>query len=283
MSIKLLMNTLGIVSKGSAILFNTFDAFENEVLDGLKLLLPPIYTLGPLHLLAQQISSENNHNGPVKKIELNLWKKDAKCLQWLDSKEPSSVVYVNFGSIAVITSQQFIEFGWALANSKQNFLWIVRPDLVIGGLASLPLEFMQGTKERGLLASWCPQEEVLNHPSIGCFLSHSGWNSTLESVGSGKPMICWPYFADHQTISRYACVHWDIGMEIENVKRDEVEKVVRELMEGEKGKEMKKKVMEWKKKAEEATAPGGSSYINMNNLVSHVLNAKLPNYVTKNG
>ncbi|KAF5195519.1 Udp-glycosyltransferase 85a2 [Thalictrum thalictroides] len=259
--------------KASALILNTFDAFEQEVLNGMitseltQLPLPPIYTVGPLQLLLNQVPQTG-----LESIGSNLWKDEPKCLEWLNSKEPNSVVYVNFGSITVMTPEQMIEFAWGLANSKQPFMWIIRPDLVSGDSATLPPEFVTETQERGLLASWCPQEQVLNHTSIGGFLTHCGWNSTLESVCGGVPMICWPFFAEQQTNCRYACTDWGIGMEIDNnVKRNEVEILVRELMEGDKGKEMKLKVMEWKMKAEEATSPGGSSYVNLDNLVNQVL------------
>ncbi|KAL7208262.1 hypothetical protein ACSBR1_030089 [Camellia fascicularis] len=100
-----------------------------------------------------------------------------------------------------------------------------------------PLEFMTETKERSLLPSWCPQLHVLSHPSVEGFLTHYGWNSTIESISSGVPMICWPSFREEQTNCWYSCTQWGIGVEINNdVKRDEVEKVVRELMVGDKGK-----------------------------------------------
>ncbi|KAA8536450.1 hypothetical protein F0562_028928 [Nyssa sinensis] len=165
----------------------------------------------------------------------------------------SAVVLNTFDIITVMTKQQLTEFAWGLANSKKSFLWIIRPDIVSGDSAILPPEIVSETKERGMLANWCPQEQVLKHPAIGGFLTHNGWNSTIESICSGVPVICWPFFAEQQTNCRYSCIEWGIGMEIDSdVKRDEVEKLVRELMNGEKGKEMKKKVMDWKKKAEEA-------------------------------
>jgi UDP:flavonoid glycosyltransferase YjiC (YdhE family) len=151
----------------------------------------------------------------LKSIGSNLWKEEAGCLEWLNKKESNSVVYVNFGSITVMTSDQLIEFAWGLANSNKTYLWIIRPDLVEGDSAILPPEFKEDTKERGLLANWCPQEEVLSHPSIGGFLTHSGWNSTIESVCSGVPIICWPFFADQQTNCQYSCNEWGIGIEIE--------------------------------------------------------------------
>ncbi|PIA52092.1 hypothetical protein AQUCO_01000165v1 [Aquilegia coerulea] len=254
--------------KASAIILNTFDEFEKEVLSAMKSKLPPIYTIGPLHLIVDQVVD----NG-LNSIGSNLWKEEAECLEWLDSKEANSVVYVNFGSITVMTPEQMIEFAWGLANSNRDFLWVIRSDSIVSGdSAVLPPEFIDQTKERGLLVHWCPQEQVLNHPSIGGFLTHSGWNSTLESVSSGVPMLCWPFFAEQQMNCRFACTHWGIGMEIDsNVKRDEVEKLVRKLMEGEKGKKMKIKAMEWKKKAIETTAPGGSSYVNIDKLINDIL------------
>ncbi|MCL7031312.1 hypothetical protein MKW94_018449 [Papaver nudicaule] len=271
-----IMQQIGKTNDATGLIFNTFDALEMEVLDAVKseVPLPPVYTVGPLHLLLNKIPLSES-----QALRSNLWKEDTKCLKWLDSKEPKSVVYVNFGSITVMTIQQLVEFAWGLANSKHNFLWIIRPDLVAGELASLPAEFTEETKERGLLASWCPQEDVLNHASIAGFLTHCGWNSTLESLSCGVPLICWPYFADQQTNCRYSCNHWEVGMEIDsNAQRDEVERIVRELMDGEKGKKMKKRALDWRKKAEEATSPGGSSFVTINKIVSEILASKIKDH-----
>ncbi|KAA8538701.1 hypothetical protein F0562_028318 [Nyssa sinensis] len=259
-------------SKAAANILHTFDALEQDVLDTLSSILPFVYSIGPLQLLLNQISEQEHSNS----IGYNLWKEETECLQWLDPMEPNSVVYVNFGSVAVMTPQQLIELGWGLANSNYYFLWIIRPDLVVGNSAILPPEFLAETKERGLIASWCPQELVLNHPSVGGFLTHSGWNSTMESLSAGVPMICLPFLADQQTNCRYACTEWEIGLEIDNdVKREQVEKLVKELMEGEQGKNLKNKAMEWKKMAEEATCPDGSSCLNWINLVNKLKPSRL--------
>ncbi|PQQ03750.1 7-deoxyloganetin glucosyltransferase-like [Prunus yedoensis var. nudiflora] len=229
--------------RASAIILNTFDALEHEVLDGLSTLLPPVYSVGPLHLQLNQIPADNE----LKSIGSNLWTEEPECLEWLDSKEPNSV--------------------------QPTFFWVIRPDLVGGEAAVVPSEFMQETKERGLLASWCPQEQVLSHPAIGGFLTHSGWNSTLESLCGGVPMICWPFFAEQQINCRFCCKEWGIGMEIEgDVKRNYVEGLVRKLMEGEEGKEMRKKALEWKKLAKEATTgPNGLSFVGLDKLVNQML------------
>lgn len=254
--------------KASAIVLNTFETLESEVLESLRTLLPQVYSIGPLHLLVKHVDDEI-----LKGLGSNLWKEEPECIQWLDTKEPNSVVYVNFGSITVMTPDQLIEFAWGLANSQQEFLWIIRPDIVSGYESILPPDFVEETKSRGMLASWCSQEEVLKHPAIGGFLTHSGWNSTLESICSGVPMICWPFFAEQQTNCWYTVTKWDIGMEIDNnVKGDEVESLVRELMVGEKGKEMKKTAMEWKILAEiSAQKSTGSSYVNIEKVVNDIL------------
>ncbi|CAN0903316.1 UDP-glycosyltransferase 85A8 [Linum grandiflorum] len=204
---------------------NTFDSLEQEALTSLSSLCPNLLTVGPLvNLLHDQV------------------KKD----------------------ITVMTPDQLIEFAWGLAKSEKPFLWIIRPDLVScnskGTDLSVPVEFVEETKGRGMLAGWCNQEQVLKHLSI------------LESLSNGVPMICWPFFADQQTNCFYACKVWEVGIEIgSEVKKEEVEKLVREVMDGEKGNEMKMKAMEWKLKAEESTKPGGSSFQNLNKLIEILL------------
>ncbi|XP_022870692.1 7-deoxyloganetin glucosyltransferase-like [Olea europaea var. sylvestris] len=254
--------------KASAIILNTFEDLEHDCVETLSSILPPVYAVGPLHFLQKDVEDKS-----LEILGSNLWKEDQHCLEWLDSKEPNSVVYVNFGSTTVMTPKQLIEFAWGLANSGQTFLWIIRPDLVIGEEAILPPEFLEAIKERSLLANWCPQEKVLSHPSIGGFLTHSGWNSTLESIGSGVPMICWPFFAEQQTNCWFSCTKWGIGMEIDSdVKRDEVEILVKELMIGEKGKEMKKRALEWMKLAKDSAKNSeGSSHKNLEKVIHQVL------------
>nr|BEE35699.1 phenylethanoid UDP-sugar dependent glycosyltransferase [Sesamum indicum] len=253
--------------RAKALIINTFDALERDVLDALSASFPRIYTVGPLQLMMDHVQ-----DGRLGAMASSLWKEDLSCMEWLDTKEPESVVYVNFGSITVMTADQMSEFAWGLANSKKPFLWVIRPDLVAGDKAMLPPEFVTETKDRSRLMSWCPQEQVLKHPAVGGFLTHSGWNSTIESIVGGVPVICWPFFAEQQTNCRFSCVEWGMGMEIDNnVKRGEVEALVKELMDGEKGKKMKEKALEWKRKAEEAAAPGGSSYLNLENLINELL------------
>ncbi|KAI5583514.1 hypothetical protein BDE02_06G019500 [Populus trichocarpa] len=103
-------------SEGSAVIFHTFDALEKEVLSALYSMFPRVYTIGPLQLLLNQMKEDD-----LDSIGYNLWKEEVECLQWLDSKKPNSVIYVNFGSIAVATKQQLIELGMGLAKSGHPF------------------------------------------------------------------------------------------------------------------------------------------------------------------
>ncbi|XP_030547420.1 7-deoxyloganetin glucosyltransferase-like [Rhodamnia argentea] len=253
----------------SAMIFHTLDALESELLNALSSMYPRVYAIGPLSLLLNKLVKEES---PLKSIDCNMWRENSECLRWLDSKEPNSVLYVNFGSIAILTREELIEFAMGLANSKHPLLWIIRPDLLSGDSAVLPLEFIEETKGRSMLVGWCPQEAVLNHFSVGGFLTHCGWNSIIESVSAGVPMICWPSFGDQRTNCTYACSKWDIGLELSGaVKREEVESLVRQLMDGDKGKQTKKRIAEWKKLAEEATEPNGSSSINFDKLLNELL------------
>ncbi|CAL0329479.1 unnamed protein product [Lupinus luteus] len=240
------------------LIINTFQEFESDAFQVLMAKNPNIYNIGSLHLLGRHFPHKENG---FKSSGSSLWKNDSKCIQWLDQWEPSSVIYVNYGSIARMSEKHLKEFAWGLADSNLPFLWIKRPDLVMGNSTEMPQEFYDEVKDRAYITTWCPQEQVLNHPSVGVFLTHSGWNSTLEGICGGVPMIGWPFFAEQQTNCRYLSKTWGVGMDIkEDVKREDVTTLVKEMLKGDKGKELRKKSLEWKNKSLEATDIGGSSY-----------------------
>nr|KYP34881.1 Cytokinin-O-glucosyltransferase 2 [Cajanus cajan] len=254
--------------KSSSIIINSFQDLDREDLNVLRAKNPNIYNIGPLHLLGQHFPDKEKG---FKSSGSSLWKNDSKCLEWLDKWEVGSVIYVNYGSITVMSEHHLKEFAWGLANSKLPFLWIMRADIVMGESITLPQEFFDEVKDRGYITSWCIQDQVLSHPSVGAFLTHCGWNSTLESISAGVPMICWPFFADQQTNCKYICTNWGIGMEINyDVKREEISMLVKEMVKGGKGMEMKQKCLEWKKKAIKATDIGGSSCNNFYKLIREV-------------
>jgi hypothetical protein len=253
------------------VILNTFDELEGPVLDAIRNRILPLYTLGPLlH------GAENNQN-QIFDLSESIWSEETGCVKWLDGQEPSSVIYVCFGSITVISDEELVEFASGLEASKQPFMWALRPDLIHGHSAVLPVEFLEKVKDRSFLVSWAPQMKVLSHPSVGGFLTHSGWNSTMESICAGVPMISWPFFAEQQTNRRFVSDVWKIGMEMhEVVRRENVENVVRRLMRGEEGQQMKKRIDRLRDASIRAVGKGGSSYNNMEEFV-HELQKGLPN------
>ncbi|KAM0063896.1 putative 7-deoxyloganetin glucosyltransferase [Helianthus debilis subsp. tardiflorus] len=128
----------------------------------------------------------------VKQLGSSLWKEDVSCIHWLDKKNPGSVVFVNFGSITVMTKEQLIEFGWGLANSNKNFLWIARPDSVGSTEAGMSPEFLLEIKGRGMITSWCPQEQV-NSYNINRMYKYNKIKSNLagkkRKVGTRKNVV----------------------------------------------------------------------------------------------
>ncbi|KAM0916050.1 hypothetical protein ACQ4PT_010407 [Festuca glaucescens] len=262
----LIRETARAASLPDAVVINSFDDLEGRELDAMRAILPPVCVFGPLLLHVHRVVPAGSPLDVA--VESNLWKEQDGLLEWLDGRPPRSVVYVNYGSITVMSNEQMLEFAWGLANSGYPFLWNVRPDLVKGDAAVLPPEFSAAIEGRGLLTTWCPQEKVIEHDAVGVFLTHSGWNSTLESLCAGVPMLSWPFFAEQQTNCRYKRTEWGVGMEIGGeVRRAEVAEKIQDAMEGEKGEEMRRRAAEWKEKAARATLPGGAAEVNLDRLI----------------
>ncbi|WVZ76893.1 hypothetical protein U9M48_024814 [Paspalum notatum var. saurae] len=244
-------------TKAGALILNTFDSLDADVLAALRSEFTRVYTVGPLGTLLRQSAADTDRDSSnaAESSGLSLWKQDAECLDWLDTQAHRSVVYVNFGSHTVVTPEQLAEFAWGLASSGHPFLWSIRDDDVRGG--GLSAAFMADTAGRCRVTAWCPQERVLRHPAVGCFLTHCGWNSTCESVAAGVPMVCWPGFADQYANCKYACEVWGVGVRLDaEVRREQVASRVGEAMGSE---EIKTSAARWKEAALAACCPGGSS------------------------
>ncbi|EMS35643.1 UDP-glycosyltransferase 85A3 [Triticum urartu] len=255
-------------TKAGALILNTFDDLEADILAALRAEYPRIYTVGPLGSLFNHHHHQRDDDASGSAGGLSLWKQDSECLAWLDTQQPGSIVYANFGSLTVLSTDQLAEFAWGLAASGHPFLWSIRDNLVPGagaGMSSLPPEFVAATARRCCLTAWCPQDQVLGHPAVGCFLTHNGWNSTCESVAAGVPMVCWPGFADQYTNCKYACEVWGVGLRLDDeVRREQVASHVGHAMKAE---DMRGSAAAWKVKAEEAVAPGGMSWENLRSMV----------------
>ncbi|KAG8390060.1 hypothetical protein BUALT_Bualt01G0044100 [Buddleja alternifolia] len=255
--------------KATAFILNTFEDLEGPVLDQIRKHMHNMYSIGPLHThLKARLESkgmETSHHSS------SFWDEDRSCIAWLDSQPANSVIYVSFGSITILTKDELFEFWYGLVNSGQRFLWVVRPDSIIGfdsgNWNETTKELEEGTKSRGYMVGWVPQHEVLHHPAIGAFFTHSGWNSTLESIAIGLPMLCWSYFADQTTNSRYVSDVWKIGLDIKDTcDRIIIEKMIRDVMEVRRD-EFLQRVRCLAELAKKAISEGGSSYSNLNRLI----------------
>ncbi|KAL5550188.1 hypothetical protein UlMin_000364 [Ulmus minor] len=251
------------LTRSSAFILNTFEELEAPILSQLVAPFPKIYTIGPIHsLLRQRLGDDISHSGHLRK-------EDRSCMTWLDSKPLRSVIYVSFGSLVSLTREDLLEFWHGLVNSGKNFLWIVRSYMTVGadGEYIIPEELQLGTKERGFLVDWAPQEEVLGHCAVGGFLTHSGWNSTIEGIKAGVPMLCWPKLADQQVNSRWVSEVWKIGLDMKDMcNRSTVAKMIKLLMEDKKG-EIRRSMDEISKLSNESVSEGGSSYRNLEKLI----------------
>ncbi|XP_054784345.1 hydroquinone glucosyltransferase-like [Prosopis cineraria] len=250
------------------VLFNSFEELEPETIRALREEIgkkkPQVYAVGPIIQSGLNSSNETTDSG-------------SDCLTWLNNQPPKSVLYVSFGSGGTLSQDQLNELAYGLGLSETRFLWVLRSPSKVSSAAYLdtinenPLDFLpegflERTKERGLVVpSWAPQIPILKHSSVGGFLSHCGWNSTLESIIHGVPFIAWPLFAE-QSMNAVLLTHglkvavWptandDDGM----VKKEEISEAIRTLMEGEESDEIRARINVLKVKAVKALKKDGPS------------------------
>ncbi|KAI3677176.1 hypothetical protein L1987_86798 [Smallanthus sonchifolius] len=168
---------------------NTFYELEPAYVDHFKKIKDTkVWHIGPLF---QFFISENNCNN-------NLLGKH-ECLRWLDDQKPNSVIYGCFGSMVRFPEAQITEIALALEESKQPFIWVVGKT-GSEGIGGLPEGFEERVKRENkglIITEWAPQVEILQHPAVGGFLTHCGWNSVLEAVVAGVPLMTWPLYAEH--------------------------------------------------------------------------------------
>ncbi|XP_017221077.1 UDP-glycosyltransferase 83A1-like [Daucus carota subsp. sativus] len=163
----------------------------------------------------------------------NFWAEDDDCLAWLDQQPACSVIYAAFGSTADIDQTQFQELALGLELTNKPFLWVLRPGM--SNAEPFWKEFEERIGCHGKIVSWAPQEKVLSHPSIACFMSHCGWNSTTEGLSNGVPFLCWPYIVDQFLNETYICDVWKLGLGFEKdgtgiVTKEEIKKKVEQIV-----------------------------------------------------
>ncbi|XP_031384240.1 UDP-glycosyltransferase 74E2-like [Punica granatum] len=252
------------------ILVNTFFELEEQAVKWMRTQYP-IMTIGPTIpsiYLDQRLEDDKDYG-------LSLFKPEVEAsMKWLDSKEAASVIYVSFGSLASLGEEQMEELAWGLKNSKIHFLWVVRES----EKKKLPAGFLDeiAPSDMGLVVGWCSQLEVLAHKAVGCFVTHCGWNSTLEALCLGVPLVAMAQWTDQPTNAKFIEDVWKVGLRVKTgekgtASREAIEACVREMMEGEKGKEIRRNSLKWRELAKRAVGEGGSSDKNIAELVAELV------------
>ncbi|KAI3979250.1 hypothetical protein MKX01_007726 [Papaver californicum] len=248
------------------IMVNSFNELEQGPIKALKgaewVNHPPVYPVGPL----------------IRTGDSDTVSDPSGCLKWLDDQPLGSVLFVSFGSGGTLSSEQLTELALGLEMSEQRFLWVARspsdkaanatyfnPQSIKDPFDFLPKGFIERTKRLGLVvSSWAPQVQVLSHVSTGGFLTHCGWNSTLESVVHGVPLIAWPLFAEQKMNAVMLTEDLKVALRPKANKqgiigRGEISRVVKGLMEGEEGKRLRFKMRDLKDASARVLAENGSS------------------------
>ncbi|GLJ41405.1 hypothetical protein SUGI_0857050 [Cryptomeria japonica] len=280
-SIKNIRRQSSFFEHAKGYIINTFTALESEFIPrGREELVfggKPVWSVGPL--LPQAFFNDE------RRLQLQA---DTECMRWLDKRAPASVLYVSFGSMSSLSATQIGELADGLERSGQPFLWVLR--IADGAHSSMEAQFDSACKflqhgferrleGRGFIArNWAPQLDILFHESTGGFLTHCGWNSTVESISAGVGMLTWPLhcdqFANSALITRelkagVEVKEWKNAEENELVSSEEVEKAVKRLMRSEEGMQVRKRAQELRSEARKAVGDGGSSWKDMDSLLHH--------------
>ncbi|XP_004304331.1 PREDICTED: UDP-glycosyltransferase 73D1 [Fragaria vesca subsp. vesca] len=271
-------------AKCYGVVVNSFNALEHGCAEELeKVLDKKVWCIGPVYLCNKR-NSDRISRGNKSSID------ETQCLQWLESMEPRSVIYACLGSLCRLVPAQLMELGLGLEASGKPFIWVVKTCAEYEELEKWLVEerFEERIKGRGLLIKgWAPQVLILSSPAIGGFLTHCGWNSSIEGACSGVPMITWPLFAEQflneKMIVEVLKIGVRVGVEIPVrwgdeekvgvlVKKDGVKRAIEALMDGgEEGEKRRNRAREIKEKGRRAMEKGGSSHSNISTLIKDVM------------
>ncbi|KAH7835329.1 hypothetical protein Vadar_025093 [Vaccinium darrowii] len=258
------------------VIVNSFYELETEYADYYRNVLKRrAWHIGPVSLCNREIE-DKAQRGKEASID------EHDCLKWLDSKKPNSVIYVCFGSVAKFDDSQLYEIAMGLESSGQQFIWVVRRgEKEDENEKWLPEGFEERMKDKGLIIrGWAPQVLILDHEAVGGFVTHCGWNSTLEGITAGVSMVTWPVFAEQFYNEKLVTEVLRIGISVGNlkwsrtvnneVKREELGKAMQRVMVGEEAEQMRKWAMGFKEMAKKAVEEGGSSYTDLHDLIQEL-------------
>ncbi|KAL4350413.1 hypothetical protein HN51_031528 [Arachis hypogaea] len=285
--------------KGFGTIINSFYELEPDYADYMRNELgKKAWIVGPVSLCNGSVE-DKTQRGKLSTID------EQGCLKWLNSKEPHSVIYVCFGSLIRLPPQQLKEIAYGLEASGKSFVWVVgkimksspknkEEDDEDDVQTWLPEGFEERMKEsnRGLiLRGWAPQLLILEHGAIGGFVTHCGWNSTLEGVCAGVPMVTWPVTAEQFLNEKLVTSVLRIGVPVgsrewvwfsdewkEVLGREKVEIAVKKLMgESEEAAEMRMRVKKIAESGTRAVEEGGTSYQDVDALIQELQERKVNN------
>ncbi|XP_057718809.1 UDP-glycosyltransferase 73C25-like [Arachis stenosperma] len=271
--------------KAYGVIINTFEELEQDyVNDYKKERNGKVWCIGPVSLCNKdEIDKAQRGN----KASIN----EQNCLEWLDLQQPKSVVYACLGSLCNLTTSHLIELALAMEATNKPFIWVIRDGKNLHELENWIEEegFEERNKDKGLIIrGWAPQVLILSHPAVGGFVTHCGWNSTLEAITAGMPMITWPLFADQflneKLVTQVLKVGVSLGVEVAMkfgeeekigvlVKKEDIKNGICMVMdeEEEESRKRRARVIELSKMAKRAVEKGGSSYLNMSLLIQQIM------------
>lgn len=277
------------LSKPFCILADTFNELEEQTVEYTNTLFP-IRPVGPL------FRDPEARPGSIQ-VRADPMRADQDCLRWLDGRADGSVVYISLGTVVplFLKQEQTDELAAGIAASGVSFLWVMKPQPPPeAGFAkhSLPKDFWEKVGHNGKVVQFAPQEQVLAHPAIACFMTHCGWNSSMEALTLGVPVVAFPQWGDQVTDAKFLCDVFRVGVQLcrgehdKIISRDQVEKCLREATSGLKLAGLKHNALKWKAAAERAIDDGGSSDMNIQYFVNEVKQRSkivLANYAKSNG
>nr|ARA67360.1 UDP-glucose flavonoid 3-O-glucosyltransferase [Paeonia delavayi] len=247
-----------MLPQATAVFINFFEELDPTLTNDLNSKFKKFLNVGPFNLLSL--------SPPPSTPDAN------NCLSWLNDQKAESVAYISFGRVATPPPTEILAIADALEASGVAFLWSLKDHSKV----HLPKGFLDKTRASGMVVPWAPQLQILAHGAVGVFVTHCGWNSVLESIGGGVPMICRPFFGDHKVNTRMVEAVWEIGIKIdgEMFTKNGLISSLDLVLSQEKGKKMRGHIRGLKGLAEKAVGPQGSSTKNLKTLLSLVSRPK---------
>nr|CAB3476321.1 unnamed protein product [Digitaria exilis] len=249
----------------SWLLVNTFDELEHEAIEALRAHLPSITPVGPLF---DPDVHGDGHGDAAAAAD------DDDCMAWLDAQSPGSVVFVAFGSLMRLGADETTELVAGLAATGRPFLLVARDKNRASLLSDdcLSPAAITGGGGRGKVVAWCSQGRVLSHAAVGCFVTHCGWNSTVEALASGVPVVTFPAWGDQPTNAKFLEDVYGVGVRLPRpMARCDVTRCVDKVMGGPEAAAMRERAGRWKAEARAAVAAGESSDRGIQGFVDAVL------------